>query len=144
MTVSREQLEELAEENGLEMFAYDVLVHGTSHRNEDVRDFIRGVIATQNSNPEGDYSLSLERDPNNEHDSYAIRVLGEWSCPSSSGKRHIGFVPKKLAFKIGMELDDDDPLHALVSSINNNNDGGFDIMFHIAIPEQLVRFRTNL
>lgn len=132
MSISREQFEDLTENHGLEVVAFDVLVQGTEHRRSDVEDYIRGVLECTNSHPEGEYSVSLEYDPNNEYDSFAIKVFGEWKSAKSSGKRHIGFVPKKLAYKIGMNYDDDEPLFALVSSINGSKADGFDILFHIA------------
>lgn len=135
MAISREQLDEIAEAHGLEIFAYDVTVHGTTHRKSEVADYIRGVIATQKSGNDDDtYGVELEREPENEHDPSAIKVFGTWELSGQDYRRHIGYVPRKLAFKIEINLDDE-PLHAFVSSINNNDEGSFDIVFHIAIHE---------
>lgn len=51
-----------------------------------------------------------------------------------SVNRHLGYVPKKLAYKIGMN-NSDDALIGLFSSMNNNDDDGYDIKVHILAKE---------
>lgn len=135
MSFTREQLETLVSNHGLEVLAFDVLVQGTEYRRPDVEDFIRGVLATQKASPEGEYSVLLERDPDNEFDEFAIKVIGHWETGHNKGRRHIGFVPKKIAYKIAMNVEEDQPLHAFIASINGSAADGFDILFHIVVDE---------
>lgn len=57
---------------------------------------------------EADWSLSLKRDPANEHDPNAIRLLGSWTSKETRWFRsslkqhyeHIGFVPAEYAAEL--------------------------------------------
>lgn len=132
---SREDIEELAEEYGLELIAYDALATGTASYQDNVRDFVKGALHAQKfGNGVDDLSISLEREPENRFDQFAIKVIGEWVQNGVKHSRHIGYVPKKLAYKVAMNVDDDEPITALLSSMNNNDEHGFDIKFHILAP----------
>ncbi|KAB2706472.1 HIRAN domain-containing protein [Brucella lupini] len=125
------ELAALAAKNGLELLASDVLVMGTGTRADNVADFGRAIVKSQKSDDElDDIGIQLIREPENEVDEYAIKIYGCWKEIGRSVNRHIGYVPKKLAYKIGMN-NSDDTLVGLLSSMNNNDDDGFDIKIHI-------------
>ncbi len=125
------ELAAIAAENGLELIASDVLVMGTGMRADNVAAFGRALLGSQKSHGDfDDIAIQLIREPENEADEYAIKVYGSWTETGRSVNRHIGYVPKKLAYKIGMN-NSDDALIGLFSSMNNNDDNGFDIKVHI-------------
>ena len=129
------ELAAIAAKNGLELIASDVLVMGTGMRADSVAAFGRALLGSQKSHGDfDDIAIQLIREPENEADEYAIKVYGSWKETGRSVNRHLGYVPKKLAYKIGMN-NSDDALIGLFSSMNNNDDDGLDIMVHILTKE---------
>ena len=129
------ELAAIATKNGLELIASDVLVMGTGMRADSVAAFGRALLGSQKSHGDfDDIAIQLIREPENEADEYAIKVYGSWKETGRSVNRHLGYVPKKLAYKIGMN-NSDDALIGLFSSMNNNDDDGLDIMVHILTKE---------
>ncbi|WPM82081.1 hypothetical protein R5W60_20230 [Brucella pseudintermedia] len=130
-----DKLANYVESMGCELVASDVLVMGTGLRRDNVVAFGRALLASQQSdNDYDDIGIQLIREPENEADEYAIKVYGSWTETGRSVNRHLGYVPKKLAYKIGMNNDEDNLL-GLLSSMHNNDDNGFDIKIHILTKE---------
>lgn len=130
-----DELAAYIESMGCELVASDVLVMGTGLRRDNVVAFGRALLASQQSdNDFADIGIQLIREPENEYDEFAIKVYGSWKQMGRSVNRHIGYVPKKLAYKIGMNNGDDNLL-GLLSSMHNNEDNGFDIKIHILAKE---------
>ena len=72
---------------GYRRFALAVSVKGTSH-------YLREAKAWINSS---DLSLDLEREPHNEHDENAIKVIGISKNIMGIKRRHIGYVDRYTA-----------------------------------------------
>ena len=68
---------------GYQIYRSGLPIAGISYRKGDVIDFLQGVH----------HSLEFHRDPSNEHDPNAIKIIGI----SSAGRFHIGFIPAEEA-----------------------------------------------
>lgn len=112
------------------IWADDVTVHGTRQRAHDRDRFIRGVLQAKKS---GDvFGVQLIREPDNPHDHLAVAVHGFWRDSEGSSACHLGYVPRKLSFKISIELGG--LLYSALSGFRKTNDG-FDILIHILEKE---------
>ncbi|MFQ5574843.1 MAG: HIRAN domain-containing protein [Terriglobia bacterium] len=57
-----------------------------------------------------DRRLTVERDPDNEYDPRAIKVIGHWSVDGTEKQGQVGWIPKATTIKIAEELPADAPL----------------------------------
>lgn len=77
-----------------------VEVAGTQHRLDNVRTFVREVQTTERQRKldQFSFSLHLEFEPTNVHDSNAVKVIGKTGVYPSS--RLLGYLPRKLAAEL--------------------------------------------
>ncbi len=90
-------------------FAYDIQVAGISRSpySFHAESFIKGVNRL----------LELERDPNNQNDPNAIKVMGTWT--DSDGQIHneqLGWVPATIAQNIALEISGE-PIGATIKTM---------------------------
>ena len=74
-------------------------------------------------------SLVLEKDPLNEYDKNAIRIIGLWVDHSGSHREQIGWVPKEISMEIARMIPGE-PIGATVKSIflpKDDKNAGFRI-----------------
>jgi hypothetical protein len=92
----------------------DVSIVGERYRMAECAEFIAGLRRSFETG--SSFGVDLERDPQNEHDPLAVRVLGYWLekklFSSTRHVRHIGYLPKGLAYKLSLEVD----AHATISA----------------------------
>jgi hypothetical protein len=83
-------------------------VAGIDHHIGDVTKFVSAAFSAEES--EGRYGILLERDPDNQYDRHAIRVLGWTGDPSSAVL--LGYLHREDAASIAKEFPADMPIAA--------------------------------
>jgi len=127
----------VAEQNGFEFLAYDAVCVGTDHRFAEFTFFTAAIMKAYTSgNGREDFSIRLEGDPDNAYDKFAIKVIGSYSDDEIEHNNHIGYIPRKLAYKIGMNWGTDaPPLYALFHSLMLKS-SGFELRFSILLGNE--------
>lgn len=81
------------------MSTFYALLNGVNFRPREARERVESLdFGTE---------LTLERAPDNQYDSFAIKVM--------EGETHLGYVEKDVAAEIAGRLDDDEPYVCVVS-----------------------------
>ncbi len=105
-----------------QIYSSNMLVAGITFRKDNAIDFAR----------DSNQILELERDPNNQHDKNAIKVIGV--TPTS--RYFVGFVPKEVSEQI-IATNMFDNVKARLARIYQGNDGYIEIQF------QIIGLKTN-
>ncbi|MCO5071107.1 MAG: hypothetical protein M9944_07865 [Rhizobiaceae bacterium] len=113
----------------------DALVVGAHHNLENCKAFYAAVQeAAEYGVIEDDIAIQIRREPNNEFDAYAIKVLGKWTTPEGKSKTaKLGYIHKDLAWKIAQDVSEDDKLYGEFSSIEPHQSFGFDIRVNVYV-----------
>jgi hypothetical protein len=109
---------------GYQIYLHQPVLAGVQFRKADAIDFAQGA----------DHSIEFERDPANEHDANAIKVIG-----ISSGRRHhIGFLPAedaKTIVKRGFESG----VIPRLRNIYLSDSGWLNIEYDVLIQKDLMK-----
>jgi len=78
--------------------------------------------------------LNLEREPTNQYDPNAIKVMSTWRKPDGSVHReHLGYVGKEEAALIGGDLSPDHPIAATIDAMGPSDKYGASVHFTIHV-----------
>lgn len=83
----------------------DVPLVGSFYRGRDIADFVATL--------QPGAMFTLEREPENEHDGYAIKVLHDGV--------HVGYVARNIAMWLAPKMDDGFQPHAVMTSMGANS-----------------------
>lgn len=72
---------------------------GVNFRPTEVREFVKDSETFES------YPLTLEREPNNQYDANAIRVIADVGYPEHCDTQFVGFVAKEVAEELAPLLD---------------------------------------
>jgi hypothetical protein len=91
-----------------EKFKGDVPVAGVFDREEAVNDFVSGENRT----------VELEREPTNEHDPNAVKVIGSWTDRRGEiREEQLGYLPAEVAQELAEKEPSDTPIEATVTKL---------------------------
>lgn len=101
--------------DGWDVFADEVSIVGERFRLEEIGEFIRALGDAVEARRA--FGVRLEREPDNAHDPYAIKVVGVWKTRENEHTRHLGYLSSKLAYKVGKQIGADRPLGAILRTV---------------------------
>ena len=120
-----------------DVLAESVNIVGERFRLEDCAAFIHGATQVIGK---ASFGVRLEREPTNEHDPYAVKVIGFWEERGLFSRRvherHIGYVPSKLAYRIGNEVEEGTAISARLVAWEVNPEGEDPLNVEIDILEE--------
>lgn len=107
------------------LVAEEIPVAGISYKNDAATQFVMGV----------NREILLERDPDNEYDPNAIKVIGVWDDLDGEHRAQIGWIPKVQAGAIAYKHRDK-PLVATIEAIfKPHRDKGIGLRINVWTTE---------
>ena len=119
----------------LDYLAEDVLVVGTQHYKDACTKFYNAIVAANEAGVlEDEIGIRLQREPDNLHDSYAVKVFGKLIADDGGRKSaQVGFLHRSMAFKVGENTEEEDKLYGEFVSIEPHVEYGFDIRINVLV-----------
>lgn len=119
---------------GHQIWADRLEVAGIQHRKASATRFVQGK----------GQRIEFEREPDNPHDSNAIRILGFWKSWFSEKSDHIGYMPRDVAQVIA-DLDVFDTIHPRLARTYLSRNGHVQVFFQFTGPKDgAKRFKQAL
>jgi len=104
--------------------AYEIMMMGGQHYPDAARRFLAARAPW----------LDLEREPTNQYDPNAIKVMSTWQNPDGTTHREqIGYVPKDEAALIAGDLSPDHPITATIVSMGPSDKYVISVCFTIHV-----------
>lgn len=121
--------------DNLDCLAEDVLVVGGTHYEPALKSFYAAILeADARGALLDDIGIRLKREPDNPYDSYAVQVIGKWIAPDGRKKSGaVGYLPKKVAFLVGVNIDEDDKIFGEFISISPHEEHLFDLRINVFV-----------
>jgi len=116
----------------------DVCVMGSHHRQDECEKFLEAIDGMKLGKDR--LGAFLVPDPDNKHDSNALKVRGfvtkKGFFDNSTRTFHIGFVPRRMAFKLTKEYSEPGKLFPKLLEFNYNPDDEYPIAIIFDIFEK--------
>ncbi|MBA5778237.1 HIRAN domain-containing protein [Stappia sp. F7233] len=126
--------EETLPDTGFNIALDEVNIVGEEYYKRECNLFLDGILYSRARNL--GFGIELVREPSNPHDELAIMVFGYWTGKSilrrtSIKRAHIGYIPRKLAYRIAKETDGVAPIAAALSAIETSPVDPINIIINI-------------